>query len=81
MNASLQQAIDTKNVKVIADLTYKHPELLTQKNAKGENPLQAYRNSGGRNQGILWSLVPSFEPDWVRPAWYGLPGAWSNAFW
>jgi hypothetical protein len=81
MNASLQQAIDTKNVKVIADLSYKYPELLTATNAKGETPLRAYLNSGGRNRGMIVNLTPPFQPDWTQPAWYGLPGAWSNAFW
>jgi hypothetical protein len=54
---------------------------LTQKNDKGETPLRAYLNSGGRNRGMIVNLTPPFQPDWTQPAWYGLPGAWSNAFW
>ena len=81
MNATLQKAIATKNVKVIADLSYKYPELLVQTNDKGETPLRAYLNGGGRNRGMIVNLTPSFQPDWTQPTWYGLPGAWTHAGW
>ena len=75
------EAVAAANVRAISDLSYKYPDLLMETNAKGETPLRAYLNGGGRDRGMITALIPPFQPDWARPSWYGLPGAWPRTIW
>jgi hypothetical protein len=69
------------NLPVLKELTKAWPIVLEERNQWGERPIDEYQRLGWQSDTVIAHLTPPFEPDWIKPAWYGSSSPWKFAGW